>query len=111
MGHIVRIPVSVNFRAVLAPELIAPPLDASSPFTYDFGLRTAGPSSIAVRTTSIKAAQVETVQCDPDGAFFFNVTDSGVDYFAAGVFMGDQPAFFWLYLADAKTDELITYAR
>lgn len=110
MGHIARMPVSVSFRPVLAPESIAPPLDASS-FTYDFGIRTAGPARVNVRSTPIQAATVVPVPCKPRGVFTFEAPVGGVDYFAAGTFIGDQPAIFTLTLAANSTGKVVASAR
>lgn len=89
-GHAVRIPVSVNFRAVLAPEVLAP-VPKLPDFRYDFGVRTAGPGSVNVYSTGLEPAQVEEVAMNEDdgGEFHFEVT-SPIPYFAAGTFFGDQ---------------------
>lgn len=103
MGHVVRIPVSVNFKAVLAPTVVAPVANLST-FAYDYGIRTPGPSHINVRSTPLQAADVIEV--------LFNKTDfeytaiilpeGGFDFFALGLFPGDQPALLDITLIDIQ---------
>jgi len=105
-GHVVRIPVAVNFKAVLAPAVIAP-VNRQPSFTYDFGIRTQGPSSVSVMSTPLQAAQVIDIEISlpedsdvPHGLYNLEVA-ADLDFFAAGSFWSyDLVDFVTLYLLD-----------
>jgi len=108
----VRIPVSVNFRAVLAPEVIDP-VPTQSGFNFDFGIRTAAESATAVtiRSTGLQPAQVESAEVAdyfglPFSLYSFSVANT-VDFFAAGLFLGDNKAVMDISLYQADTGELV----
>jgi len=95
-GHVVRVPVSVNFKAVLAPAVIAP-VNRQPSFTYDFGIRTQGPSSVAVMSTPLQAAQVIDMDISakegsdkPYDLYELQVA-ADLDFFAAGSFLSELP--------------------
>jgi len=105
-GHVVRMPVSVNFKVVLAPAVIAP-VNRQPSFTYDFGIRTQGPSTVAVMSTPLQAAQVMDIEISarkdsptPYGMYQLEVP-ADLDFFAFGFFLSyDLFYVVTLYLLD-----------
>lgn len=109
-GHIVRIPASVTFRAVLAPNLIDP-VPTQPDFTFHYGIRTAGPAAVNICSTGLHPAHVVTVAVpagDNFAQYDFTVA-SPVDYFAAGLFVGDDKALVDMYLWNSDTHEYIAW--
>jgi len=105
--HMVRIPVSVNFRAVLAPEVIDP-VPTQSGFSFDYGIRTAVGSAAAVtiRSTGLQPAQVVSITPVDYYTDFYVSLERHVDYFAVGLFYGDSDASLpGLYLYRVIGDE------
>jgi len=100
--------VSVNFKAVLAPAVIAP-VNRQPSFTYDFGIRKQGPSSVAVMSTPLQAAQVSNIEVSaradsstPSGFYKLEVA-ADLDFFAVGSFWSyDVVEFVTLYLLDSE---------
>lgn len=108
MGHVVRMPVSINFKSVLAPSVIAP-VNRLSSFTYSFGIRTPGPAAVTVLSTPLQAAKVVDVVVadsadDPLPHAFYNLTVAAeTDFFAVGLFFGDQPGLLDITLLDSDS--------
>lgn len=112
MGHAVRVPIYVNFKAVLAPAVIAP-VNRLPSFVYDYGIRTKGPSSVNVTNTPLQAAEVVEVVVAPSkdypvpSVFYKLVLTERVDFFAAGFFFGDQAGLLDIALLDSKYKPIV----
>jgi hypothetical protein len=109
-GHNVRIPVSVTFRSVLAPAVIDP-VPTQPDFTFHYGIRTAGPATVNIRITGLHTAQVVTVAVPAREIFaqYDFTLASPVDYFAAGLFVGDNEALADMYLYNPDTYEVFAW--
>jgi hypothetical protein len=102
--------VSVTFRAVLAPAVVAP-VPTQSDFTFNYGIRTAGPAAVNIRSTGLHPAQFVTVTVPAEeysAQYDFTVA-SPVDYFAAGLFGGENEVLADMYLYNPDTYDVFAW--
>lgn len=94
---------------MLAPAVIDP-VPTQPDFTFNYGIRTAGPATVNIRSNGLHPAQVVTVAVPARESFaqYDFTLVSPVDYFAAGLFVGDNEALADMYLWNSDTFEFIS---